>query len=248
MLENASFIGLTRQMALQRKLEVIANNMANVNTSGFKKDSALFEEYIMPNARMTAFKGFDKRLSYVNDTGLYRDYSQGSLLKTGAELDVAISGRGWFVVQTPEGERFTRNGHFNRNATGELVTSKGHQVLGEAGPIVIGEQDTNIVISEDGVITTNLGARGRLRIVEFQNTELLKKEGTSYYSSTQAPIPAASGRTMQGLIEKSNVQPVAELTEMIQTTRAYVSTARLLQQAHELRQTAITRLSGAQQN
>lgn len=248
MLENASFIGLTRQIALQRKLTVIANNMANVNTAGFKKDSALFEEYIMPKARMTEFQGRDKRVSYVNDTGMYRDFSQGSIQKTGAELDVAISGDGFFVIQTPEGERYTRNGNFQRSNEGLLVTSDGHQVMGDNGPVLIGQQDTGIVITEDATITTNLGERGRLRIVTFNNLAQLQKEGNSYFSSNEPTVPSSSGRTLQGMIEKSNVQPVTELTEMIQTTRAYVSTARMIQQAHELRQTAITRLSGAQQN
>ncbi|MEM7618999.1 MAG: flagellar basal-body rod protein FlgF [Pseudomonadota bacterium] len=248
MLENASYIGLTRQIALQRKLDIVANNIANVNTAGFKRDMPLFEEYIMPNARMTSFKPNDQKLSYVNDSGLYRDFSQGDLQKTGAELDVAISGPGWFVVQTPDGERYTRNGHFHRNDEGALVTSEGHAVMGEGGPITIGIADTNIAITEDATITTNLGDRGRFRIVDFNNKNQLKKEGASYYSSTDAPVPGTQARTMQGIVEKSNVKPVLQLTEMIQTTRAYISTTRMIQQAHELRQGAISRLGGAQQN
>ena len=230
-------------MALQRKIDILANNMANVNTAGFKSDSVVFEEYLSPTARMTEMKGKDRILSYVNDTAMYRDYAEGPMNRTNAELDVAIKGDGWFVIETDKGNRYTRNGHFKLNTEGLLVTSNGEPVLGLGGPITIPPGEQGIAITQDGTISTNQGIKDRLRVVQFENNALLEKEGELLFSTEQASRPAEGDTAiMQGMIEKSNVQPVLQLTQLIEATRAYVSLAQTLQQSQELRQNAIQQL------
>ncbi len=241
-MENALLIGLSRQMALKRQMDVLANNMANVNTAGYKRGTLKFDEYLMPVARTGGATGSDARLSFTVDSSIYRDFNGGSLSQTGNDLDVAISGDAWFVVQTPDGERYTRNGQLKLNADGELVTPAGLPLLGEGGPIGFAPTESGIEIAADGTISTSEGVRGRLRLVQFEDNSLLKKEGALLFSSPVPPRTAEDARVAQGMIEKSNVQPVSELTSMIETLRAYTSVSRSLEQMQKLRQDAIQRL------
>src|SRR5262249_29396719 len=157
-MQNALLIGLSRQMVLERQLDVISNNIANVNTNGFKADKPLFEEYLNSGAHEDNFTGVDRRVSYVQDRGTFRDFRQGALQQTGNPLDVAISGAGFMVVQATGGERYTRDGNLQINSTGQLVTGSGNPVLGTAGPIVFQPTDHDIVVSADGTITVQEGA------------------------------------------------------------------------------------------
>lgn len=244
-MENALLIGLSRQMVLRRQMDVLANNMANVNTAGYKRDNMLFEEYVMPVASISDARGADAHISFVQDPIVYRDFDEGPFEPTGNELDVAISGDAWFVVQTPDGERYTRNGQLKLSPDGELVTPSGHPILGEGGPITIGSEETGIEIASDGTLSTNLGPRGKLRLVRFEDNGILKKEESMLFSTSQPSLPAEEARIAQGVIEKSNVEPVVELSRMIETVRAYTSLARALDQTSQLRQDAIDRLGGA---
>jgi flagellar basal body rod protein FlgG len=157
-MQNALLVGLSRQVALAREMDVIANNLANMNTSGFKADGAVFEEFVSPTARADNFLAADRRISFVHDHATWMDLSQGPLERTGNPLDVAINGKGYLAVQTPRGERYTRNGALQINNSGELVTAEGFQVMGESGPITFQPKDRNITISQDGTIS---GARGQ---------------------------------------------------------------------------------------
>ena len=241
-MENALLISLSRQMALQRRMDVLANNMANVNTAGFKSDSLMFEEYVMPVARMSDHSGSQARLSYVQDVAVFRDFGEGTAEQTGAELDVAISGDGWLVVQTPNGDRYTRNGQLKLDAGGQLVTQDGFPVLGQGGPMTFTVDETGIEIARDGTISTSQGAKDQLRVVSFENNNQLKKEGSTLFSTAATPTTADNAEVMQGMVEKSNVQPVIALTRIIETVRAYTAVTRTLQQTHDLRRDAIERL------
>ncbi len=244
-MENALLISLSRQMALQRRMDVLSNNMANVNTAGFKSDSVRFEEFVMPVARMNDVSGSQARLSYVQDRAVYRDFAEGTAEPSGGELDVAISGDGWLVVQTPNGDRYTRNGQLKLDAEGQLVTLDGFPVLGEGGAMTFTAEDTGTEIARDGTISTSEGIKGRLRVVRFESNDRLKKEGSTLFSSQDTPTPAENVQVMQGMIEKSNVQPIIELTRIIATVRAYTSAAQSLKQTHDLRRNAIEQLGRA---
>lgn len=245
-MENALLVGLSRQMVLRRQMDVLANNMANVNTAGYKRDKVQFEEHLMPIARMSDARGQDSRLSFVIDPSMYRDFEAGGMEQTGNELDVAISGDAWFAVQTPEGERYTRNGQFKLNANGDLVAASGDPVLGEGGPINFGPDENGIEIASDGTISTNLGQRGKLRLVQFADNGTLRKEGALLFSSDTAPGAADDAKVAQGMIERSNVQPVLELTRILETVRAYEGVSKALEQTAKLRSDAISRLGGAE--
>lgn len=244
-MENASLVGLSRQVALRRELDVIANNVANMNTSGFKAEQLAFAEHVMPKARDDQFPRPDRKLSFVEDLSTWHDQSAGVMQTTGGANDLAVDGDGFFVVETAGGPRYTRNGAFQINAAGDLVTAEGARVLSTAGPVQFAPTERGFTVAGDGTITTSEGVRGRLRIARFANLQDLQKEGGSLFSSTATPDEAASirSRVVQGAIEKSNVKPISEMSRLIEVTRAYESVTSMLSKQDEMRRSAIERLA-----
>lgn len=250
-MENTLLIGLSRQVTLERQMDVIANNVANVNTNGFKVDRTLFEEFLTSRAHQDNFVGRDRRISFVQDRGTFKDFSQGAMEATNNPLDVSIEGNGFLVVQTPAGERYTRDGGLQINNQGQLVNAAGHPVLGASGPIVFQQTDKQVNIAADGNVTVVEGngrtdsVRGKLRIVSFADAQKLVKEGANLYSAGQgaAAQPDTKSTVRQGFIEKSNVNSVAEMSRLIEVTRAYTSISQMLQQQGDNRKTALDRLA-----
>jgi flagellar basal-body rod protein FlgF len=250
-MENALLIGLSRQMVLERQMDVVANNVANVNTNGYKADSSLFQEYLKTGAHEDNFIGRDRAVSYVQDSGTYRDFSQGAMQATSNPLDLAIDGGGFLAVQTAAGERYTRDGGLQINSQGQLVTVAGDPVLGNSGPIVLQPTDHDVNVSPDGTVTVLEGSgradsiRGKLRLVSFADAQKMLKEGSNLYAAGEggAPQPDTKSQLRQGFIEKSNVNSVAEMSRMIEVTRAYTQIATLLQQQSDLHKTAIAALA-----
>ncbi|MDC7785548.1 flagellar basal-body rod protein FlgF [Rhodoplanes sp. TEM] len=250
---NAVLIGLSSQMALRRELDSIANNIANVNTTGFKADRVRFQEHLAPLARENRFDNPDRAVRFVEEGGSWRDYGQGGIQQTGNPLDVAIDGNAFLVVQTPDGERYTRSGSLQINAQGQLVTLDGSPVMGDGGPIVLQTLDRNVSITPDGRITVLQGAeklydsqRSRLRLVSFANPQLLQKEGNNMYSAPDGAGLQAAGadvKVVQGAVEKSNVNSVIEMTRLIEVSRTYTTIANLLSQHNDMRKSAIERLA-----
>ena len=245
-MQNALLIGLSRQVALSRELDVVANNIANMNTTGFKADGSLFEEYLNSAARAA-----DTRVSFVRDRATWIDMSAGALERTGNALDVAINGDGFFAVQTQRGVRYTRSGSFQINPSGQLVTAQGDPVLGDGGPITFQPTDRQISISPDGTISVREGnskadsQRGKLRLVSFANPRQLQKDGngTFNYAGNDAPVEAKTATIAQGSLEKSNVRAVVEMSRMIEITRSYTQIAAMLQQQSDLGQSSIDKLA-----
>ena len=250
-MENTLLVGLSRQMVLERQMDVVANNVANVNTNGFKADRSLFEEFLTSRAHEDNFVGRDRRLSFVQDRGTFKDFTQGSFEPTKNPLDVAIDGRGFLVVQTATGERYTRDGGLQINNQGQLVTASGDAVLGTSGPIVFQPTDKAISIAADGNVTVLEGTgrtdsvRGKLRLVNFADPQKLVKEGGNLYSAGQgvAPQPDTTSQVRQGFIEKSNVNSIHEMSRMIEITRTYTQISAMLQQQHDLHRTAVEKLA-----
>ena len=251
-MENALLVGLSRQMVLGRALDVVANNIANVNTTGFKGDNPIFEQYLMPVARENRFPQPDQPVSFVDSKGTWRDLRAGPIEHTGNPLDVAINGDGYLTVQTANGERYTRSGSLQINAQGQLVTADGAPVVGDSGPIVFQNTDHSVSISPDGRVSvveggaTNTEAlRGTIRLVRFDQPQLLQKEGDNTYSAPAgvAPTPDPSSRLVQGSIEKANVSAVVQMTRLIDISRAYQQVANLLQNESDLHKTAIQQLA-----
>ncbi|MCX7307028.1 MAG: flagellar hook-basal body complex protein, partial [Afipia sp.] len=203
-MENMLLVGLSRQVALERQMDVVSNNIANINTNGFKSDGPLFEEYIATSARENSFSGRDTTVRFVNDRGIWHDMGSGSMQQTNNPLDVAIDGEGFLT--------------------------------GENGPIVFQPSDRNIEISKDGRITVNEGGstktegfRGKLRVVKFAQPQNLLKDGASNFSAPAGVTPetVTNARLQQGVIEKSNVNGIIEMTRMIEITRTYTQMSTL---------------------
>jgi flagellar basal-body rod protein FlgF len=247
-MQNAVLVGLSRQVGLAREMDVVANNIANLNTTGYKADGSIFEEYLSTGARADQT---GSRVSFVQDRGVWHDMSQGPIERTGNSLDVAVDGNAFLVVQTPRGERYTRNGSMQINPTGQLVTSDGNPVLGDGGPISLQPTDRQVSISRDGTISVREGnakvdsARGKLKLVTFANPQRLQKDGGSTFNATAGaqPQPATTGAIIQGAVEKSNVRGVVEMSRMIEITRSYTQIATILQQQSDLSQSAIDKLA-----
>jgi flagellar basal-body rod protein FlgF/flagellar basal-body rod protein FlgG len=250
-MENLLLVGLSRQMTLRREMDVVANNIANINTSGFKAERTLFEEYLSPGAREDNFVGRDRRVSFVQDRATMHDFKVGPNEQTKNPLDVAIDGNAFLAVQTPAGERYTRDGGLQINATGQLVTASGAPVLGTSGPIVFQQTDHDITISADGTVTVLEGTnridsvRGKIRLVSFAQPQRLVKEGSNLYSAGPGATaqPSTTAKLNQGFIERSNVSSVSEMTRMIEVTRAYTELSNMLQTQGDSRRTAIEKLA-----
>jgi flagellar basal-body rod protein FlgF len=249
-MENALLVGLSRQMTLERQMDVVANNVANVNTNGYKADQTLFQEFLRTGAHEDNFVGPDRAVSFVQDSGTYKDFAQGPTELTKNPLDVAVDGAGFLVVQTAAGERYTRDGGLQINNLGQLVTAGGNLVLGSSGPIVFQPTDHDVSIAADGNITVLEGlnhidsVRGKLRMVSFAQAQNLLKEGNNLYAAgTAAAVPDAKSVIRQGFVEKSNVNSVAEMSRLIEVTRAYTQMANLLQQQSDLHKSAIEKLA-----
>jgi flagellar basal-body rod protein FlgF len=251
-MENMLLVGLSRQLTLERQMDVVANNVANINTTGFKADRSLFEEYLRSPAHEDNFAYADRRVSFVHDRATFHDFAAGPSEHTKNPLDVAIDGKGFLVVQTAAGERYTRDGGLQINNQGQLVTASGDPVLGTSGPIVFQPTDKAINIAADGNITVLEGinsstdsVRGKLRLVSFADAQKLVKEGGNLYSAGQgvAPQPDTTSQVRQGFIEKSNVNSVHEMSRMIEITRTYTQISAMLQQQHDLHRTAVEKLA-----
>lgn len=243
-MENAQLISLSRQIALQRQMDVVANNIANINTGGFKAERILFEEYLMPVAKDRDFAWPDQPLSYTQDWATMHDLSGGAIVQTGNPLDVALQGEGFLTVMTPGGERWTKAGSLQINSEGILVNVDGYPVLADGGEVQFDPEETEITIAADGTISSRTGTKGRLQIVEFANPQELTREGSNLFGGG-TPLPATQTRVEQGFIERSNVSGVSEMTEMIRVSRSYQSLASLMQRQDEIRRSAIQRLGDA---
>ena len=244
-MQNALFVGVSSQVALQRELDVIANNMANVSTTGFKGRSSRFQEYLMPVASADSFQRQDRRVSYVIDQGTALDLAQGPIEQTGNPLHVAVRGEAFLVVRTPTGDRYTRNGAFETDPQGNLVTSDGYAVQGEGGPIQINPPGNR-----------HRHRSGRNGLHQSRHP-WSRADGdlppTRRPSPTKAPTsirpkaaPVAAGvngRLESGALERSNVKPVIEMTRLMDVNRTYTMVSGVISRLDELRGTAIRRLA-----
>jgi flagellar basal-body rod protein FlgF len=243
-MENAPLIGLSRQIALQKQLQVVANNLANINTFGFKAEKMLFSDYVMTTAADESFPLGSQDVHYTEDWATLHDFQPGAIEQTGGEFDVALEGPGFLSIQTPNGTAYTRNGAFHLDATGMLVTADGAPVLSEGGPVTFTAAETDIHFGPDGSILSSAGSKGKLAVVEFADPQALTHLGDSLYAATSGdPGQAATTtRVHHGMIERSNVSGVTETAEMIRINRAYELVSQIISRQDDLRRTAIRRL------
>lgn len=225
---------MSRLTALRTDMDVIAHNLANMNTPAFRGERVLFSEYLQK------VEGGEK-VSMAQDLAILRDLRPGQMTATENPLDLAISGNGYFAVETEFGERYTRNGTFRLNGDGELVTSAGHVVQGDVGgAIVIPPDAGSITIAKDGTVSTKDGQVGKLRLVTFDNEQNLQRQANGLHDAMgEQPVDAEEAEVIQGMIEGSNVAGVVEMTKMIAVMRSYQSAQRFSSQEHERQRRAI---------
>ncbi len=237
-MENAALVALSRQMVLRRQMDVIANNIANVNTTGFKADRMLFATALQD-------VGHGRKAAFVRDIAVVHDYSEGPIKTTGNPFDIAIRGDGFFQVETPDGIRYTRGGHFALDADGVLVTSQGYPVLGDDDiPILTFPGDTEFTIKADGTVSSETGEIGRLSVVRFDNVYKLRKEAAGLFETNQVPRKVDDASVVQGSVESSNVKPIIEVTLMISVLRSYQAAQKLGDDHNRLMRQAISTLAG----
>lgn len=235
-MSNAVYAALSRQVALDGELSIIANNVANADTTGFRREGSIFTEYIR---RIIGSPSISE--TRVGASAI--DEAQGELVKTGSPLDVAIDGPGWFQVETPRGERLTRAGTFIRSPQGLLTTPDGYAVAGDGGRIQLPAGASRIVITDDGVISADGAPIGRLALFTADPTTL-QRDGDTLYRAAGEIAPLDDPRVRQGLIESSNVNSVAEIARMIEVQRAFEISQQLAVNEDDRMKRAIETLGG----
>ena len=219
-METSIIVALSRQDTLQRHIDVVANNLANMNTTAFKGERMMFTDHLVRTGSGDHRVG--DAIAFVRDLATVRDLADGKLEQTGGDLDLALVGEGYFVVSTPEGERYTRDGQLRLDQAGQLVTEDGLPVLTQSGaPLVFGPQDTRIGIARDGAVSSEMGDLGRLRVVRFAHPERMQPVAGGLMASDEQPEDVAAPALMQGMLESSNVQPIVEMERLIDLHRAY---------------------------
>ncbi len=245
-MDTTLYVALSHQTAMRRHIDVVANNLANMNTTAFRKESVMFQEFLMDMTETPGRGG--KNVAYVQDYGLARHLTNGQLIPTSNPLDLALSGPGYFAVETDDGEvLYSRNGHMKMSDDGFLISDSGGRFLDVDGnPVAIGAEDTDLTIASDGTITSKARQIGRINIVEFENAQSMKKVGDSMYRTDEEALPAEKTSLIQGMIEGSNVNPIEEMTTMINIMRSYQAVSKAMDDYQELRNRAINRLGRIQ--
>lgn len=218
-MDSGFYAACTTLVSRTQALDTIANNLANASTPGYRAEHNLFSS-VLADSRGTEDSSFDEAINTFGImSGTMLDRSQGALQKTGNDLDVAIQGSGFFVVQTSKGEMFTRDGSFQLSATGQLVTAAGDAVIGDKGTITV--LPGRVSISSDGTISSKGAVAGKLKVVDFVPGTQLKSMGGTYYAAPpKTDIPAVGSTVQQGSLENSNVNPILSLVELITAQRA----------------------------
>lgn len=230
-MDNGIYIALGRQTALLRDMEVTAGNIANANTTGYTAERISFASYLAKDIN----QGESNKMAFGYDVASWRDTADGPMSATGNALDVAVQGNGYFIVETPLGERYTRAGNFQVDSNGTLITADGYPVLDNSGQNIIFPDDTiSIEIGGIGNIKVNGEDFATLGIVEFENEQMLERLDGRLFKSELPGSPAENARVFQGTLEGANVRPVAEMTHMMKVSRAAASTAKLIETIYDL--------------
>lgn len=245
-MENPTYLALSHQNALRRQMETVANNLANANTTGFRSERLLFASFLTSKAGNPGVGGDGAtRMAFVEGIGTYRDTRAGQAIKTDAPLDMMIHGSAYFVVDTPVGARYTRDGNFRLDANGTIVNAEGFALLDQNNqPIRLNPTETNVDVTKQGEIYAAGNRVGRIQLVSFPDEQALTRLGGGLYSSTVDAVPAdPRAEVHQGMLEGSNVVSVNELTQMLDIVRRYESAQRILDTEHERASKAIERLA-----
>lgn len=222
-MDNASYATLTRQAALRREIQTIANNIANASTAGFQREGLIFAEHVAD------LEDADSDLSMADATARLIDRSQGQLAPTGGAFDFAIQGEGYFLVETPQGRHLTRQGTFQPGPAGELVTPEGHRLLDAGGaPVFVPADARDVHLADDGTLSAGGQPLGQIGLWAPADPTQLSRAGGTRFAVEGEIVPVEGGRVVQGFSESSNVDPILEVARMIEVQRAYEQSGRFL--------------------
>lgn len=214
-MDNTGYTTLTRQSGLLREMQVVANNIANAATTGFRQEGVIFSEYVLPIQDGSS-------LSMGHGNVRNTSYSQGTLSQTGGAFDLAIEGDGFFLIETPQGERLSRSGAFSPNAEGDLVTLNGYRVLDAGGaPVFVPPDAGKIAISGDGTLSAGGNLIGQIGLVTPNDRSKMIREDGVMFRADDGYVPAEKASILQGFVESSNVNAITQLARMIEVQRAY---------------------------
>jgi flagellar basal-body rod protein FlgF len=236
-------IALSRLTAQSRSMEVIAGNIANMSTPGYRAERMAFADWLSPQPGTTAPRG-DRTLSYTQDRATWRDRAEGTISQTGNPLDLALSGEGYFTVQTPAGTRLTRAGRFTLLSDGSVTDGAGNALLDTAGaPIRIGAADTRLTVTADGSLSSQNGPIAKIAVVTPSDPNRMTAEGGRLFRADVATTATAAPEIVQGAVEDSNVAPVPELVTMMRTERDFQFVTQFIEAESQRHQGAIDKLT-----
>lgn len=243
-MDSPGYVVLSRLALQPRATELLAHNIANADTPGFHASRMVFGAHLDRQRGVAAPPG-GAPVAYAQDRASWRDTAQGPIQRTGNPLDIAIAGEGFFAVETPRGERYTRAGRFSLDAGQRLVDMEGNAVLDAEGrPIVIAAGDTRIEVLGDGTLRSENGVIARLRVVRFDDPQRLLAEGDRLFAAPAAepPLPVERPQLVQGAVEGSNVRPVIELTRLMAELREFQFAAQFVEREGERLGNAVERI------
>ncbi len=246
-MDNSTTIALSRLVAQSRAMDVTANNLANTATPGFRTERMLFSDWLLrepATAAGPALPPGGRVLAYTQDRSTYREQQAGPLTQTGNPLDLAIGGNGYFTVQTQNGTRLTRAGHFARATDGSVTDENGNALLDTNGrKLQMAPADTAISVSSDGTVSSQNGQIGKIAIVAPNDPNQMRAEGSRLLNSLGPTTPVTTPAIIQGAIEESNVQPTLEITRMMTDVREFQFTTQFLQAEGDRQQSAIDKIT-----
>ncbi|MEP3331951.1 flagellar hook-basal body complex protein [Sedimentitalea sp.] len=214
-MEAAGYVTLSRQSGLMSEMRIIANNIANSATSGYRQEGLIFSEYVQSGQDQSSLSMSRARIRNTS-------HEQGALTQTNGSFDFAIEGDGFFLIETPAGERLTRAGSFSPNADGDLVTMDGYRMLDAGGaPVFIPPDQTGISVAADGTLSANGQLLGEIGLVQPSDPLGLTREDGVRFRANGGVEPAENATILQGFVEGSNVNPILQVSRMIEVQRAY---------------------------
>lgn len=234
-MKGASIVALSQQKALRKQMEVCTDNLANAKTPGFQKE-------VLRLTESSHNKTLTHPISMVKIDKIERITTPGAITKTGNPFDIAIDGSGYFRIDTPDGERYTRNGQFGINSNNQIITAQGFPLSSGGSPIQIPDNTAHVIINEQGVVFADNNRIGTITAYQFENEQTLVRMGDGLMMSDQAPIEAQNIRFMQGAVVESNINMVEEIVHMIDIQRSYQAGQQLVDSEDERRRNSIDRI------
>ncbi len=242
-MNNTTNVALSRLMTQQHAMDVIAGNIANMSTPGYRAERVVFADWLLKQ-KGTALPRGESQIAFTQVRATWREQTEGTITHTGNPLDLALSGDGFFTVQTAQGVRLTRAGRFALQKDGGITDEAGNALLDTSNqPLKLSPADTNLSVAADGALSSQNGPIGRIAVVKPNDPNRIQAEGSRLFRADVPTTPVASPKMVQGAVEDSNVQPIAEITRMIATQRDFQFVSQFVEAEGQRKQTAIDRIA-----